>query len=101
MSSYPFAEQLGLLRHFDSRTLRLAVGLLRKHPRLSLSVNVSSITASDQEWLATLQELTACERAVTERLVLEITETNVIDDIDQARSVRRRIARDGVSRRNR
>lgn len=80
----PFAEQFGLLRHIDRRTLRLAVGLLRKHPRLSLSVNVSSITASDQEWLATLQELTACERAVTERLVLEITETNVIDDIDQA-----------------
>jgi diguanylate cyclase (GGDEF)-like protein len=80
----PFAEQFGLLRHIDRRTLKLAVGLLRKHPRLSLSVNVSSITASDQDWLATLQELTGCERAVTERLVLEITETNVIDDIDQA-----------------
>ncbi len=80
----PFAEQFGLLHHIDRRTLNLAVGLLSKHPRLSLSVNVSSITASDQNWLATLQELTGCERAVTERLVLEITETNIIDDIDQA-----------------
>ena len=80
----PFAEQFGLLTHIDRRTLKLAVGLLRKHPRLSLSVNVSSITASDKDWLTTLRELTGCERAVTERLVLEITETNVIDDMDQA-----------------
>lgn len=80
----PFAEQFGLLGHIDRRTLKLAVGLLRNYPRLSLSVNVSSITASDKDWLTTLRELTGCERAVTERLVLEITETNVIDDIDQA-----------------
>ena len=80
----PFAEQFGLLTQIDRRTLKLAVGLLRKHPRLSLSVNVSSITASDKDWLTTFRELTGCERAVTERLVLEITETNVIDDMDQA-----------------
>ncbi len=80
----PFAEQFGLLPHLDRRTLKLAVALLRKHEQLSLSVNVSTLTANDQDWLTTLHALTGCERAVTERLVLEITETNVIDDLDQA-----------------
>ncbi|MBU1211660.1 MAG: EAL domain-containing protein [Alphaproteobacteria bacterium] len=80
----PFAEQFGLLRLIDRRTLELSVALLRKHPRLSLSVNVSSMTTTDQDWLATLQNLSGNDRSLTKRLVLEITETKVIDDIDQA-----------------
>jgi len=80
----PFAEQFGLLRLIDRRTLELSVALLRKHPRLSLSVNVSSMTTTDQDWLTTLQNLSGNDRSLTKRLVLEITETKVIDDIDQA-----------------
>lgn len=80
----PFAEQFGLLRLIDKRTLELSVALLRKHPRLSLSLNVSSMTATDQDWLATLLSLSDNDRSLTRRLVLEITETKVIDDIDQA-----------------
>ncbi len=80
----PFAEQFGLLRLIDKRTLELSVALLRRHPKLSLSVNVSSRTAADRDWLTTLQELTDNDRSLTKRLVLEITETHVIDDIDQA-----------------
>lgn len=80
----PFAEQLGLLRLIDKRTLELSVALLKKHQQLSLSVNVSSITTSDLDWLNTLQSLTANDRALTRRLIIEITETCVIDDLDQA-----------------
>lgn len=80
----PFAEQFGLLRLIDKRTLELSVALLRKHPRLSLSLNVSSMTATDQDWLSTLQDLAEHDRSLTKRLILEITETKVIDDIDQA-----------------
>lgn len=80
----PFAEQFGLLRLIDRRTLELSVALLRKHPKLTLSVNVSSVTATDQDWLNTLRELTDNNRSLTRRLVLEITETSVIDDLDEA-----------------
>ncbi len=80
----PFAEQFGLLRLIDKRTLELSVALLRKHPRLSLSVNVSSMTSTDQDWLSTLQRLADHDRSLTKRLVIEITETKVIDDLDHA-----------------
>lgn len=80
----PFAEQFGLLRLIDKRTMELTIAMLKKHPDLSLSVNVSSTTTTDRDWLATLQDLTDEDRALTKRLVVEITETTVIDDIDQA-----------------
>ena len=80
----PVAEQLGMARLIDRRTLDLAVALLRKHPRLIMSLNVSGLTSSDNDWLASLSELTRRERFITERLTIEITETAAIQDIDQS-----------------
>lgn len=80
----PVAEQLGLARLIDRRTLELAVALLRKHPGLRMSLNVSGLTSSDKDWLVSLSELTGRERALTERLTIEITETAAIQDIDQS-----------------
>ncbi|MCB1505488.1 MAG: GGDEF and EAL domain-containing protein [Hyphomicrobiaceae bacterium] len=80
----PIAEQLGLARLIDRRTLELAVGLLRKHPKLVISLNVSGLTSADKEWLAALADLTQRDRLLTERLVIEITETAAIQDIDQS-----------------
>jgi diguanylate cyclase (GGDEF)-like protein len=76
------AEQLGLSRLIDRRTLELSIELLVKHPEIRLSVNVSSLTASDHEWLVTLHRLTGGRRALTERLTIEITETAAIHDLD-------------------
>lgn len=78
------AEQLGLSRLVDRRTLELAVGLLRAHPNLHLSLNVSSLTSSDHEWLVALHKLTGGKRQLTERLTIEITETAAIHDLDQS-----------------
>ena len=79
----PVAEQLGLARLIDRRTLELAIGLLRKCPSLRMSLNVSGLTSSDKDWLAGLAMLTQGDRALTERLIIEITETAAIQDIDQ------------------
>jgi diguanylate cyclase (GGDEF)-like protein len=76
------AEQLGLSRLIDRRTLELAVDVLAKHPAIRLSVNVSSLTATDHEWLVTLHRLTGGRRSLTERLTIEITETAAIHDLD-------------------
>ena len=80
----PVAEQLGLSRLVDRRTQELAIGLLRRYPDLSLSLNVSSLTASDHEWLVALHRLTGGRRQITERLTIEITETAAIHDLDQS-----------------
>jgi diguanylate cyclase (GGDEF)-like protein len=77
-------EQLGLSRLIDRRTLELAVDLVRTHPELRLSLNVSGLTCNDHEWLVNLHRLTGGHRQLTERLTIEITETAAIDDLDQS-----------------
>lgn len=77
------AEQLGLTRLTDRRTLELAIGLLKAHPDLTLSVNVSSLTCSDHEWLVALHRLAGGQQALARRLIVEITETTAIQDLDQ------------------
>ena len=78
------AEQLGLSRLIDRRTLELSIAFAKLHPDVRLSLNVSSLTCCDHEWMATLHRLTGGRRQITERLTIEITETTAIDDIDQS-----------------
>jgi len=80
----PVAEQLGLSRLIDRRTLELTVDLLVRHPDIVLSLNVSGLTCSDNEWLATLRRLTGGRKELLNRIVVEITETVAIEDIDQS-----------------
>jgi diguanylate cyclase (GGDEF)-like protein len=77
------AEQLGLSRLIDQRTLELTVDLLKRRPQLSLALNVSGLTANSPDWLVALQKLTGGRRALTGRLIIEITETAAISDLDQ------------------
>ena len=78
------AEQLGLSRLIDRRTLELSIAFAKLHPDVHLSLNVSSLTCSDHEWMVNLHRLTGGQRQITERLTIEITETTAIDDIDQS-----------------
>jgi diguanylate cyclase (GGDEF)-like protein len=78
-----FAEQLGMSRLIDRRTLELAIDLLRKNPEVTLSLNVSSLTCGDPEWLVLLHRLTGGQARITKRLIVEITETTAIGDLDQ------------------
>ncbi len=76
------AEQLGLSRLIDRRALELSIEVLVRHPDIRLSVNVSSLTTSDPEWLIALHRLTGGRRDLTQRLTIEITETAAIHDLD-------------------
>ncbi|NOT70866.1 MAG: bifunctional diguanylate cyclase/phosphodiesterase [Hyphomicrobium sp.] len=80
----PIAEQLGLSRLIDRRTLELSVALLKSHPELVLSLNVSGLTCTDHEWLVTLQRVTGSRRDILSRMIIEITETAAIQDLDQS-----------------
>lgn len=80
----PIAEKLGLCRLIDYRTLELTIDLLKQDPTLKLGVNVSSFTTADSNWLMVLRSKAGRDRSVLERLMVEITETVIIEDIDQA-----------------
>lgn len=79
----PVAEQLGLARLIDRRTLELSIALLKRRPELVLSVNVSPLTTADQDWMSTLRSKTAGDRSLMQRLIVEITETAAIDELDR------------------
>jgi diguanylate cyclase (GGDEF)-like protein len=76
-------EQFGLAKLVDHRVLELAIELLRATPSIKLALNVSAVTATDPQWLASLEAFTGKDRALTERLTIEITETAAISDLDE------------------
>lgn len=80
----PTSEQIGLSRLIDHRTLELVVDLLKTHPHLKVAMNVSGLTSSDNDWLISLGELTKGQRDITERMIIEITETAAIEDLEHS-----------------
>ncbi len=78
-----FAEQLGMSRLIDRRTLELAVDVLKRFPDITISLNVSTRTCADPEWLVLLHRLTGGKAHFLKRLIVEITETMAITDLDQ------------------
>lgn len=70
----PAAEKIGFIDMIDRTAFSLAVKELSIYPSLSLSVNVSSITLQQPEWINhTLAQLE--NRNLASRLILEVTET--------------------------
>jgi len=82
----PVAEKLGLIRLVDHRVLELVVAELAGAPNVQLSLNISPDTTMDPDWWASIESLMRAHPGVAERLVVEITETVAIQDIDGLRS---------------
>jgi diguanylate cyclase (GGDEF)-like protein len=81
----PVAERLGLIRMVDHRILELVVAELIASPSVRLSLNISPETTMDPDWSATIESLMRSHPGVAERLIVEITETVAIQDIDDIR----------------
>jgi len=81
----PVAEKLGLIRMVDHRVLELAVAELAASPNVQLSLNISPDTTMDPDWSASIESLMRAHPGVAERLIVEITETVAIQDIDDIR----------------
>jgi len=81
----PVAERLGLIRLVDHRILELVVAELVASPGVQLSLNISPETTMDPDWSATIESLMRAHPGVAERLIVEITETVAIQDIDDVR----------------
>ncbi len=81
----PVAERLGLIRLVDHRVLELVVAELAASPNVQLSLNISPDTTMDPDWWASIESLMHAHPGVAERLIVEITETVAIQDIDDLR----------------
>src|SRR6266404_3685745 len=81
----PVAEKLGLIRLVDHRVLELVVAELAASPSVHLSLNISPDTTMDPDWWSSIESLMRAHPGVAERLIVEITETVAIQDIDDVR----------------
>ena len=81
----PVAERLGLVRLLDHRVLELVVDEMVATPALQASVNVSPGSTTDPNWWTGLGSLLRAHSGVAERLIIEITESAAIHDIDETR----------------
>jgi EAL domain-containing protein (putative c-di-GMP-specific phosphodiesterase class I) len=77
-------EQLGHIGLIDDYVLRKTVRELAGNPAVTLGLNISSLTACEGSWLQSLIALLKHRADLARRLVVEITETAALDDIDQS-----------------
>jgi EAL domain-containing protein (putative c-di-GMP-specific phosphodiesterase class I) len=69
----------------DHRVLELVIDQMVAAPVLQASVNVSPGSTTDPNWWTGLTALLRTHAGVAERLIVEITESAAIDDIDGTR----------------
>lgn len=80
----PVVEQLGMTRLMDRYVLDMTVEELRRDPQSVLSLNISGLTATDQSWLRALIAAVKSTPSIAERLIVEITETAALHDIEES-----------------
>jgi EAL domain-containing protein (putative c-di-GMP-specific phosphodiesterase class I) len=92
----PVAERLGLSRRLDERVLDIAIERLATDRSRRLSVNICASALRSRVWLDRLMgRLEDCP-GVGERLILEILETQAIEDVEATARAIRKIKRLGV-----
>jgi diguanylate cyclase (GGDEF)-like protein len=74
----PVLERRGLVRLFDHRVLELSAAGLVQDPSAVLSINVSPISLTDPVWLDAFRLLMRTHSGLSERLIVEVTETATI-----------------------
>jgi diguanylate cyclase (GGDEF)-like protein len=81
----PMAERLGFIRLLDHRVLELTVQELVAAPALRAAVNVSPASICDPDWSASLSALMRAHPAAAERLIVEVTESAAIQNVEDTR----------------
>lgn len=78
-------EELGLIRLVDRHALKLVIETLEAYPDAVLSVNVSPDTVMDPNWLSALSVGLAGIPGSAERLIVEVTESMAVTDLEETR----------------
>jgi len=80
----PILEQLGFIRLIDRYVLDKAFSELSAHPDVRLGFNISGLTAADRPWLRALTSQLRNRPEIAGRVVIEITETAALYDIEES-----------------
>jgi diguanylate cyclase (GGDEF)-like protein len=80
----PVIEQLGFIRLIDRYVLEKTLAELAAHPQVKLGFNISGLTAADRPWLRSLISQVRNRPDLASRLVVEITETAALYDIEES-----------------
>lgn len=80
----PAIEQLGMARLVDQYCMNQAIAELMMFPELRLSVNVTNWTLTDGDWLKGVVQSLRDRPSVAERMIVEITESVAMDDIQHS-----------------
>jgi len=80
----PIIEQLGFIRLIDRHVLEKAVAEVAAHPGVRLGLNISGLTATDYSWLRAVTSLLKGKPDIASRIVVEITETAALHDIEES-----------------
>lgn len=79
----PSCEQMGIVHLVDRFALDATIARLKRHPGVTLAVNVSGTAASDPIWLQDFVDTVRAEKVVAERLIVELTETAALHHFEE------------------
>ena len=80
----PVLEQLGFIRLIDRYVLDKTLAELQADPKVRLGFNISGLTAADRAWLRLLVSRLRNRPDLASRMVIEITETAALYDIEES-----------------
>jgi EAL domain-containing protein (putative c-di-GMP-specific phosphodiesterase class I) len=78
------AERLDLVRLLDQQVLELVEQEIIKYPTAKMAMNVSAKTLIDPIWQSQLASFLQNNRGVCERVTLELTESAILNNLDEA-----------------
>lgn len=87
----PVAEKHGLIELLDERVLELTLDALLAEPARRLSMNISIATLRAPDWLDRLTGHLSVRPGASERLTVEIVETQAIADLEGTARILRRM----------
>lgn len=77
----PAAERFGLMPQIDRWVVRTSLNIMRQHPDLSLFINISGISLSEESLLENIEEMITRCGMEPSRIGFEITETAAVKDM--------------------
>ncbi len=92
----PLFEKLGRIDLLDHRVLELSIDALVADPDARLSVNVSTKTLLNDAWMTTLSSALIGRADLADRLIVEMTESQAIDDVETTRKIFSRLKAMGL-----
>jgi diguanylate cyclase (GGDEF)-like protein len=77
-------ERFGYIRLIDRHILDVVLAVSTAHPDVTLGFNISALTTADRSWLRSLTSRLRTRPDLASRLVVEITETAALYDIEES-----------------